>query len=96
MAEWKRLTDLRESRNLSKKELAGILHVSREAVQSWESGVRTPPLPMIIELAEFFGVSVDYLIGRTKEGEFSLSKDELKKLEEVAKILTKIISQQKP
>lgn len=70
--------------------------VSREAVQSWESGVRTPPLPMIIELAEFFGVSVDYLIGRTKEGEFSLSKDELKKLEEVAKILTKIISQQKP
>ncbi len=66
--EWIQLINLRESRNLSRKELASKLNVSREAVQKWESGLRKPPIEMAIEIADYFGVSLDYLFDHKCSG----------------------------
>ena len=48
----------------SAKDLAKILGVSRQAVDNYRNGVSEPPLSKLIQLADCFGVSVDWLLGR--------------------------------
>ena len=61
-----RLKELREERNLSQAQLSNALEnkISASAIGKWELGERTPNLDAVILLAEFFGVSIDYLAGR--------------------------------
>mgnify|MGYP005822834287 CR=1 FL=1 len=58
-----RVQDLRKQQNLSVKEFAQNFHVTPRTVQRWESGERVPPVEVIIELAKFFNVTTDYLLG---------------------------------
>ena len=58
------LKELREKHKLSQTELAKILKVSPGAISNWESETRQPDLSMIITIADYFGVSVDKVIGR--------------------------------
>lgn len=59
-----RLKELRQSRNLSQKELAEILKVSTGTVGNWEVGLREPDFNMLTKIADLFGVSCDYLLSR--------------------------------
>ena len=61
----KRIIQLRKKQNMSQEKLANILKVSRGAVSMWEIGQRRPDLDTLQKLADFFGCSVDYLLGRT-------------------------------
>lgn len=63
----KRIAQLRKERNLTQEELAKVLGVSRGAVSMWEIDQRTPDPPILQQIANYFGVSVDYLLGRTDE-----------------------------
>lgn len=56
-----RLKELRGS--MSQQELANQLHVSRGAVGMWESNERMPNYKMLIKIANYFNVSIDYLLG---------------------------------
>lgn len=56
---------LREERNLSQKDVADHLGVTRQAVNSYECGRREPDYQTLIKLADFFTVTVDYLLGRS-------------------------------
>ena len=58
-----RIRDARTKAGLSQSELAGRLHVSRQAVSKWESGRGTPDIENLRNLARLLGVSVDYLVG---------------------------------
>ena len=58
-----RLKELRESKDLSLRQLASALGVSAIAVSRWETGQRTPSIEQLLKIANFFGVSSDYLIG---------------------------------
>lgn len=59
-----RLLDLRKLKGLSQTELAkNIGVVTQSAIAKWEAGDRTPSLECLIALAEFFGCSIDYLVG---------------------------------
>jgi len=58
---------LREERKLSQKDIADHLGVTRQAVNSYECGRREPDFKVLIKLADYFGVTVDYLLGRTTE-----------------------------
>lgn len=58
-----RLKQLRREKGLSQDRLADILGVKRPTVTSWEAGRRTPELEKARLAADFFGVSVDYLLG---------------------------------
>lgn len=59
-----RLKELRQSRNLSQKELSGILNVSTGTVGNWEVGLREPDFKTLIKIADLFNVSCDYLLDR--------------------------------
>ncbi|MBQ9264294.1 MAG: helix-turn-helix transcriptional regulator [Clostridia bacterium] len=58
-----RLRQLRADWRLSQVELANALCVSRSCVRNWELGDSTPTMEMLADIALFFRVSVDYLLG---------------------------------
>ena len=60
-----RLYDLRKDANLTQDELADILKINKHSISSYERGKSEPPDEIKIMIAEYFGVSVDYLLGVT-------------------------------
>lgn len=60
-----RIKELRIERNVSQRKLAEVVGVDRRAVIFWEQGVNEPKASYIKKIAEFFGVSADYLLGIT-------------------------------
>lgn len=62
-----RLVKLRDSRNLSQKEVAKEFGVVVRAYQRYEYGEREPQLSVLVRMANFYNVSLDYLAGRTDE-----------------------------
>ncbi len=60
------LRGLRKERNIGQKELAHYLNVSISTISNYEHGVHAPDLETLCKLADFFKVSIDYLLERTK------------------------------
>ena len=60
------LTSLREEKNVQQKQVALELNVSQAAISAYENGEYAPSTNMLIALANYYGVSLDYLTGRTK------------------------------
>ena len=60
-----RIRDLREDRDLTQKQLAAHLLCDQSLYSKYERGERPLPLEYADKLADFYSVSVDYLIGRT-------------------------------
>jgi transcriptional regulator with XRE-family HTH domain len=61
-----RLKELREYKGITQEQLAERLGVAKSTIGMWENAKREPDLAMLSEIADFFDVSVDYLIGRRK------------------------------
>ena len=59
------LRNIREDRDLRQKDLAAVLHVSQNTYSQYETGVISLTADVLIRLADFYGVSVDYLLDRT-------------------------------
>ena len=51
----------------TQQDLAAVLFVNQTAVSQWERGVTIPSPPILLKLSELYGVSTDYLLGRTDE-----------------------------
>lgn len=62
-----RIRDIRTDRGLTQKDVARILHVSQNTYSQYEIGITRYPLDAVVTLAEYYGVSVDYLVGLTDE-----------------------------
>lgn len=60
-----RINELRKERGLSQQALAKQIGVSQKAIDYWERNVNEPKASYIVLLADFFGVSADYLLCRT-------------------------------
>lgn len=60
-----RISELRDSMELSQIELSNMIHVSRSSMSAYEKGTTQPPLTVLLQLADLFHVSLDYLMGRT-------------------------------
>ena len=60
-----RLIEIRKSRNLTQKEVYEAVGMSALGYQRYEYGTREPAFQKLLALADFFGVSIDYLVGRT-------------------------------
>lgn len=58
-----KLTELRKARHLTQTELAKILNVARNTISQWETGKRNPDLDTVVKIANYFDVTVDFLIG---------------------------------
>ena len=60
----KKIKKLREDKGMMQIDLAKVVGVSPAAVNQWEAGTKKPELAKLVILADFFQVSVDYLLGR--------------------------------
>ena len=59
-----RLKELRVANELTQAQIAKELNITRANYSRYECGLRTPPLEILWELADFYNTTVDYLIGR--------------------------------
>ena len=59
------LRGLREDRDLSQRDMADLLKIHQTTYSDYELGRLNIPIPVLKELARFFGTSVDYIIGLT-------------------------------
>lgn len=64
---YQRVRDLREDRDLKQEQLADYLNCTQACYSNYENGKRDIPTEVLSALADFYGVSVDYLMGRTNE-----------------------------
>ncbi len=60
-----RLKALRRSKNLSQLKVALDLNMNQNSISRYENGEREADYATLVRIAEYFGVSVDYLLGRT-------------------------------
>ena len=58
---------MRTDRGLTQSQIAELRHVSQNTYSQYEIGTTRFPLDAVIKLAEYYGVSVDYLVGLTDE-----------------------------
>lgn len=72
-----RIKELRIKKELSQTELATFLNIARSTLSQYESNQRTPSDEIKLKLAEYFDVSVDFLLGKTnnKESTIALHSD---------------------
>ena len=77
------LSLLRQEKKLSQKKAAEALGISQALLSHYENGVREPGLSFVVRAADFYGVSCDYLLGRTMSREgAAISVEELGDLSE--------------
>ena len=65
MERYERIRHLREDADLTQAQMGKLINVTQRAYAYYESGQRMIPPHVLIALADFHGVSVDYLLGRT-------------------------------
>lgn len=56
---------LRQEKGIGQVELAKKLGVSKGIISLWENGLREPSMSSLVEIAKFFNVSIDFLVGLT-------------------------------
>ncbi len=64
---FKRIYDLRIDNDLTQKQVAEYLLCNRQVYARYERGLREIPVSMLIQLADLYKTSVDYILGRTDE-----------------------------
>lgn len=58
---------LRKSKNIKGIELSKNIGVSKTTIWYWENDLKEPKVENLISLADFFGITIDYLVGRDKK-----------------------------
>ncbi len=66
---YKRIRDLREDKDLTQKQMGVILSCSQRVYSNYERGELDIPTEILIKLADYHNVSVDYILGRTDNKE---------------------------
>lgn len=65
--QFKNLRSIRENRDLKQKDIAKILNVSQNTYSQYETGAISLTAEVLIQLADYYGVSVDYLLDRANQ-----------------------------
>ena len=86
-----RIRELREDMDLRQIDVARATGIDQKTLSNYETGKTNPDSSALIRLADFFGVSIDYLVGRTysaRKRDISSRLDEIKRLlDDVKKLL---------
>lgn len=70
-----RIAQLRKSRSMSQFQLAKTLNIATSTLGMYETNKRKPNMEMLEKLADFFGVSVDFLLGRPEKNDNNNTAD---------------------
>src|SRR5699024_8313556 len=86
----RRLKNLREERGYLQKFVADKVGVRSNTLSGYESGSRSPDPEMLVELANFYNVTTDYLLGETNDPNLTAKdeKDIAKRMEKIKRDLT--------
>lgn len=84
-----KLKELRSEKNISQIDVANELNISQKAYSFYERGEREPNLKMLIELSNFFNVTIDYLLGQENEKLYAVSDEEYKIIKKYKKLTEK-------
>ena len=68
-----RIKNLREQKKITQSELAKQLGITRSSVNAWEMGISVPSTQYIVELANIFQVSTDFLLGVNNSASISVA-----------------------
>ena len=85
----KNILDQRKQKNITQEELAAELGVTAAAVSKWENGYTLPDILMLCALADYFGVTTDELLGRSKEWKYAVIAAETPELGKQIETLAK-------
>lgn len=58
------LKDIREEKGISQSELAKLTGIKQQNISRWEAGTTLPNIDFCVQLADFYGISLDELVGR--------------------------------
>lgn len=97
----KRLRYLRKENGLTQEQLADIFLLNKSSISRYEKGHQVPEIDTLNQIADFFDVSIDYLLGRTNTKQFEnitevenifeypndLSSDEIKEINDYIKFI---------
>lgn len=78
-----RIKELRESKSISMKEAARLLNLPYTTYVNYEKGLREPTSEVLIQIADFFNVSIDFLLGRTSDKAYDTQTDHLQTVKQV-------------
>ena len=85
-----RIRDLREDRDLRQTDVSKATGIDQKTLSNYETGKTSPDSYALIRLADFFGVSIDYLVGRT-EIDIKSKEDLTSRLEGMKNMIDEII-----
>ena len=85
-----RLKELREINEISQYKLADALNLSRSVLSNYEQGIREPDFNTLRLIANYFNVSIDFLLGESEIKERLLSREEMKKYANLLKQIENI------
>lgn len=66
-----RIKELRRQKGISQVKMAMDLNTNQNTISRYETGEREPGIAELIRIADYFGVSIDYLVGRSDKPEFN-------------------------
>ena len=84
-----RIRDLREDMDLRQSDLAKETGIDQRTISNYEKGKTAPDAYALIKLADFFGVSIDYLVGRVKY-DYSTAEKRTQTIEQIKKQLDEL------
>lgn len=64
-----KIKELRQENNLSQQQVSDVLEIKYQVYQRYENGTREIPLHLLIKLADFYGVTLDYIAGRSEDSD---------------------------
>lgn len=67
MGYYRRVRELREDRDLTQRQVAAILNMPQPQYYRYEQGYRDIPTDILIQLADLYNTSTDYILGRTND-----------------------------
>lgn len=62
---YKHLRDIREDRDIRQKDIAAVLNISQNTYSQYETGVISLTAEVLVKIADYYDVSIDYLLDRT-------------------------------
>mgnify|MGYP004501760063 FL=1 len=76
--QFKRMKELREEAGLKQKEVADAMGVTKGSYSMWECGTDTIPLRRLNQFCNYFGVSIDYVVGLSDKKKYANAKPDIK------------------
>lgn len=64
MMKYPNIAEIRKKNNLSQQDIADVINEPKRTYAAWERGENSIPIEVLVKLADYYGVTIDYLLGR--------------------------------